>query len=80
MCFIVFRYSITSVSAGRSHSAVIDGKFYRLSTKTVLTVVCHQHFHSNRVVYSVEALVSRHPLDTKKVSVTGADRLRGWFS
>ena len=31
-------------------------------------------------VYTVEALVSGHPRDAKKVSVTGAGRLREWFS
>ena len=30
--------------------------------------------------YTVEALVSGDPRDGKKVSVTGADRLREWFS
>ncbi len=29
---------------------------------------------------TVEALVSGHPRDGKKVSVTGAGRLREWFS
>ncbi|KAL9958854.1 hypothetical protein ACROYT_G035924, partial [Oculina patagonica] len=29
---------------------------------------------------TVEALVSGHPRDAKKVSVTGAGRLREWFS
>ncbi len=29
---------------------------------------------------TVEALVSGHPRDVKKVSVTGVGRLREWFS
>ena len=35
---------------------------------------------SNDNLYTVEALVSGHPRDAKKVSVTGAGRLREWFS
>ena len=32
------------------------------------------------ILNTVEALVSRQPQDTKKVSVNGAGRLREWFS
>ena len=32
------------------------------------------------VIITVEALVSGHPRNVKKVSVTGAGRLREWFS
>ncbi len=31
------------------------------------------------VDFTVEALISRHPWDAKKVSVTGAGPLREWF-
>ena len=33
-----------------------------------------------KLLSTVEALVSGHPWDTEKVSVTGAGRLREWFS
>ena len=32
------------------------------------------------IVYTVDALVSRHSRETKKVSITGADHLRKGFS
>ena len=44
-----------------------------LSVKVILSA-CLGLFNT------VEALVSGHPRDAKKVSVTGAGRLREWFS
>lgn len=57
--FYVFRYSITSVSAGRSHSAVIDGMFKGndgLTTAVLvlqrrMTKVSYQKEHSYGVIF-----------------------------
>ena len=37
-------------------------------------------FNRHSIINTVEALVSGHPRDAIKVSVTGAGRLREWFS
>ena len=55
---------------------------FTLENICIFHVVLVGRFHSitRSNPITVEALVSGHPRDAKKVSVTGAGRLREWFS